>query len=144
VEREAERWQVLVGRGDGRQTLEGATEVIAEEPDQATQERRRIGRRIGPGGARPGLEPVLRPDVEPGYQAAGDGERIGACRWRLEDGDRVGGQVRPAGVATRPRALEQDQAGEVAERLGDVDRSRRGDALGQARGRSPARLASAG
>ena len=69
--------------------------------------------------------------VEAGDQSAGDRERVGAGRRRLEDGDGIGGEVGPAGVAPGPGALEQDEAGQVAERLGGIDRARAGDAVGE-------------
>ena len=65
-------------------------------------------------------------------EPAGDGERVRSGGRRLEDGDRIGGQVGPARVAARPGALEQDEAGQVAERLGGIDGARRGDPVRQA------------
>ena len=116
VEGEPERREVLVRRRDGRQPLEHAAQVVAEEADQPAEERRRIGR--DDEGA-----------VEAGDEAARDRERVRAGGRRLEDRDRIGCQVGPAGVASRPGALEQDEAGQVAKRLGGVDRARRGDAV---------------
>ena len=116
VEREPERREVLVRRRDGRQPLEHAAQVVAEEADQPAEEWRRIGRDDeGP--------------VEAGDKAARDGERVRAGRRGLEDRHRIGRQVGPAGVASRPGALEQDEAGQVAKRLGGVDRARSGDAV---------------
>ena len=117
VEREPEGRQVLVDRRDRRQPLEAGAEVVAEEADEATEERRDVGR-------------DERRPVEPGDQPAGDRERVRPGGRRLEDRDRVGGEVRPACVAAGPGALEQDQAGQVAERLGHVDGARGGDAVG--------------
>ena len=126
VQREPQRRQVLVGRGDGRQALEDGADVIAEEADQPAEERRRIGRDDD------------RP-VEASDQSAGDRERVGAGRRRLEDRDGIGGEVGPAGVAPRPGALEQDEARQVAERLGRIDRARAGDTRsGRRRSRSGA------
>ena len=118
VQGEPQRRQVLVGRGDRRQSLEDGPDVIAEEADQPAQERRRIGR------------DDHRP-VEAGDQSAGHRERVGAGRGCLEDGDGIGGEIGPAGVAPRPRALEQDEARQVAECLGRIDRARAGHTVGQ-------------
>ena len=89
VEREAEQRQLLVGGCDRRQPLEAAPEVVAEEAGQPAEERRRVGgrrRRRRRGGRR---------------ARRAHGERVGARRRRLEDRDRIGGEVRPAGVAAR-------------------------------------------
>ena len=103
VQREPQRRQVLVGRGDGRQPLEHGAQVVAEEADEPAEERRRVGR------------DDERCPVEAGDEAAGDGERVRSGGRRLQDRDRIRGQVGPAGVAARPGALEQDQARQVAE-----------------------------
>ena len=95
-----------------------AADVIAEEADQPAEERRRIGRDDD------------RP-VEASDQSAGHRERVGAGRGGLEDGDRIGGEVGPAGVAPRPGALEQDEARQVSKRLGRIDRARAGHTVGQ-------------
>ena len=118
MERKAERRQVLVDRRARGQALEDRAEVVAEEADQAAEEGRDVGR-------------DERRRVEPGDQAAGDGEGVGSGRRRLEDGHRIGREIGPACVAARPGALQQDEAGQVAERLGGVDRAHRGDAVGQ-------------
>ena len=118
VERQPQRRQALVVGRDRRQPLEDVPEVVAEEPDEAAEEARGIGRHD-------------RGRVEPGEQPARHGERVRAGGRRLQDGDRVGGEVRPAGVAAGPGALEDGQPGQVAEGLGGVDGARRGDAVGQ-------------
>ena len=98
-----------------RQPLEPSPEVVAEEADQAAEERRRV-RRPSTGGS---VEPRRGAGARPANGSA-------AGRRRLEDRDRVGGQVRPAGVAARPGALEQGQARQVAERSAtSIGRTRR-------------------
>ncbi len=118
MERKPEGRQVLVDRRARGQPLEDRAEVVAEEADQAAEEGRDIGRD----------EPRR---VQAGDQPAGDREGVGSGRRRLEDGHRIGGEIGPACVAARPGALEQDEAGQVSERLGGVDRARRGDPVGQ-------------
>ena len=70
--------------------------------------------------------------VEPADEPARDRERIRPGGGRLEHRDGVGGQVGPARVAAWPGALEQGQAGQVAERA-PRRRSARvaGEAVGQ-------------
>ena len=94
-------------------------EVVAEEPDESTEERRRVGRRD-------------RGRVQPGDEASGHRERVGPGGGRLQDRDGIGCQVRPARVAPRAGAFEQGQARQVAERLGGVDGARPGDPVRQA------------
>ena len=67
VQREPQRRQVLVGRRDGRQAFEHGAQVVAEEADQAAEERRGVGR-------------DERRPVEPGDEPACDGERVGSGR----------------------------------------------------------------
>ena len=119
VEREPERRQALVVRGDRRKPLQGVPEVVAQEPDEAAEERRGVGRDD-------------RGRVQAGDEPARDRERVRAGGRRLEDRDRVGGQVRPAGVAARAGTLEEGQPRQVAERLGGVDGPGGGDPIGQA------------
>ena len=109
VEREAKERQLLVGRGDRGQSLEAPPEVVAEEPGEAAEERRRPGR-------------LDRVAVSRAEQPARAGERVGPSGGRLDDGHGIGGEVGPARVPAWPGALEEDQSREVAEALGDVDR----------------------
>ena len=118
VERQPQRRQVLVGGHDGRQVFERRSHVIAEEADQPAQERRGVGRHDDRA-------------VEARNEPAGDGEGIRTRRGRLQDRDRVGGQVGPARVAPRSSALEQDQAREIPEGLGGIDRPARGESIGE-------------
>ena len=108
VVQRAERRQLLVVGRDGRQALEGVAEVVPEESRQ-------------PAGEWWGIRGERR-RIEPGDEAARDGERVRSGRRGLQDGDRVGREVGPAGVASG-RALEQADPGQVAERFDDIDRS---------------------
>ena len=109
-----------------RETEERQALVVRRRASAAARGRGR-GRRRGSRRARRGT--AAR---RPGDRAASassratrrrrDREGIGAGRRRLEDRHRIGGQVRPARVAAGPGALEQGEAGQVAERLGHVDR----------------------
>ena len=119
VEREPKRRQVLVGGRDGRQPLEDRAEVVAEEADEAAEEWRRIGRDDD------------RP-VEAATSRRATANGSGPAAGDLEDGDRIRREVGPARVAPGPRALEQDEARQVAERLRGIDRARAGDPVGQA------------
>ena len=89
-------------------------------------------------GSRPGRRGRAgrRPDddgpVEPADEPSRDRERVRPGGRALEDRDRIGGEVGPPRVATRPGALEQGEAGQVAERLGHVDGPRGGEAVGEA------------
>ena len=86
-----------------------APEVVAEEADQPAGERRRVGRSTS--------------DRPSSRARAGGRRRTGPARRPVTRGPRrISGQVRPAGVATGSGALEQGETGQVAERLGDVDR----------------------
>ena len=118
VERESQRRQVLVLRSERGEPLEHGAQVVAEEADEAAQERGRVRRDED--------RPIEARDEPPG-----DRERVGAGGGRFEDRDRVGGEVGPAGVAAGSGALEQDEPGQVAERLRGVDRARFGDPVGQ-------------
>ncbi len=118
VEREPERRQVLVGRRERGQALEDRADVVAQEADEPAEEWRRI------------RGDDDRP-IEAGHEAARDCERVRPGGRRLEDGDRVCRQVGPARVAARSCALEQDEARQVAEGLGGIDRARAGDAVRQ-------------
>jgi hypothetical protein len=118
MERQPERREILVGRRDRGQPLQDGAEVIAEEPDEAAEE----GGCIGRDDDRP---------IETRHETPGDRERVGPRCRRFEDRDRVSRQVSPARVAARPRALEEDEARQVAERLGDVDGARFGDPIGK-------------
>ena len=118
VEGQAEQREVLVRRRDRGQALERRTKVVSEEPDEPSEERRRTGR--DDDGA-----------VEPGDQPPGDRERVGACGGRFEDRDRVRDEIRPTGIPAGAGALEEGQAGEVAEGLGSIDGPGRGDPVRQ-------------
>ena len=118
VEGQSEGRQVLVGWGDRRQPLERGAEVVAEEADQAAEERRRVRRDDD------------RP-VEPRDKPARHRERIRTGRRRLQDRDGIRREVRPARIASRSGALEQDEAGQVAKRLGGIDRASTRDAVGE-------------
>lgn len=48
-------------------------------------------------------------------------EDIWAVGGPLQDRDRIGGEIRPARVPSRSRALEQGESGEIAEALGGID-----------------------
>ena len=61
--------------------------------------------------------------VEPRDEAARHGERVRSCRRGLQDGDRISREVGPPGIPSRPRAFEQADPGQVAERFDDIDRS---------------------
>ena len=84
--------------GDRRQPLQPPPEVVAEEAGEPAGERRRARRRRAASAARRRQQPARAR------------EHVGTCRRRLDDRDRIGGEVGPAGVPTRPRALEQRQA----------------------------------
>ena len=119
VQGEAQDRQVLVGRRDRRQAFEDGAEVVADEADQPAEKGRCICRNDDP-------------PVQPGDQAACHREWVRTGRGRLQHGHGIRGQVRPASVATGPRALEQTEPGQVPERLGDVDGSGGGDRVRQA------------
>ncbi len=125
MQRQPEDGQFLVDAGEFRQALEAPREVVSEVADEPATE----GGQVRAGGARP---------VEAGEDRPGRGERIAPVRRALQDRHRVRGQVRPAGVAARPGALEDREAGQVAEPLGDI-RGRsaveRGEALDDDTGR---------
>ena len=113
VQREPQRRQLLVVDRKRRQPLEGMAEVVPEEADEPAGERRGFGgewRR-----------------VEPGDEAARYGERVRSRGRRLQDGHRVGREVGPPRIASRARAFEQADPGQVAERFDDIDRSCGGD-----------------
>ncbi len=118
VEGEPKHRQVLVRGCDSRKPLEHRPEVVAEEPDEPSQEWRRIGRDHD------------RP-VESRDEPSSDREWIGTRRGRFEDRDRIGRQIRPARIAPGSGALEEDQPVEIAERLRGIDRSKPGDPIGQ-------------
>ena len=63
VQREPQRRQVLVGRGDGRQAFEHGAQVVAEEADETAEERR-------------GVRGHERSPVQAGDEPACDGERV--------------------------------------------------------------------
>ncbi len=116
VQRKAKGWQALIILRDRWETLELVAEVVAEEPDQATQERGRIGRyEAGP--------------VQTSDEPTCDGERVGPRCRSLQDRDRISRQERPARRATRSSALEQGEPGQVPEGLGDIDRAPHGDTV---------------
>ena len=119
VQRQPEERQTLVVGGDRRQPFERVAQVVAEEADEPAEEPRRVGRHHD--GA-----------VESRHQPARHGERVGPGGRPLEDRDRVGGEVGPAGVAARAGALEEGEPGQVAERLGHVDRPGRREAVREA------------
>ena len=116
VEGESQQREVLVGRRDRGQALERRAQVVAEEPDEPSEERRRTGRDDDRA-------------VEPGDQPPRDGEWVGAGGGRFEDGNRVGDEIRPAGIPAGSGALEEGQAWEVAEGLGSIDGPGRRDAV---------------
>ena len=118
VQREAEWRQVLVGSGDRWEPFQRSPEVVAEEPHESAEESRRVG---GDDHRR----------VQPADQAPRDRERVRSRGRRFQDGDRVGREVGPTRVPARPCALEQGQAGQVPERLGDIDRPCGRDAVRQ-------------
>ena len=93
VQGEPERRQLLVVDRDGRQALEGVAEVVPEESRQ-------------PAGERWGIRGERR-RVEPGDEAARDGERVRSRRRCLQDGHRVGREVGPAGIASWARSSRQ-------------------------------------
>ena len=117
VQGEAQERQPLVVGRDRRQPLEGVPEVVAEEADQPAEEARRVGRDDD------------RP-VEPGDEPARDRERVrpGGRAPRGRRPDRRSGSVQRA---LRPgRALSsRARPGQVAERLGHVDRASGGEAV---------------
>jgi len=43
MEREPERWEILVGRRDGGQALQDGTQVVPKEADESAKERRCAG-----------------------------------------------------------------------------------------------------
>ncbi len=98
VEREPERRQVLVRR---RRSPAGAR---TRRPGRTRGTRRA---RRGTAAHRP-ARPASRPADSPARARPRTGP---ARRRRLQDRDRVGGQVAPARVAPGPRALEQRQPG---------------------------------
>jgi hypothetical protein len=113
VKREAQHRQLLIGNGQGGQPLKPPPEVVAEEPRQPAEERRSrgVGDRIG---------------CQSCEQAARVREDVGTFCGRLEHRDRVGRQVGPASISAGPGALEQHEAREITEALGDVHRRKPG------------------
>ena len=53
-------------------------------------------------------------------------EQVGTLRGSVDHGHGIGGEVRPAGIPSRPGALEQREAGQVSQPLGRIHR---GDAV---------------
>lgn len=118
VERQPEQRQILVGPGDGGQTFQAGAKVVAKEPNEPAKERRRIC-----GDERRAIKAL---DEPPRY-----GERVRARGRRFEDGGWIGGEVGPSSVAARSCALEEREAGQVAERFRDVDRASSRNAVRQ-------------
>ena len=119
VEREAKRRQALVVLRDRGQTLQDVPQVVSDEPHEAAQEPWGVGR-----------DDMRR--IQPPDEPAGHGEGVRPGGGRLEHRHGIGGQVGPARVPAGPRAFQQGQARQVAERLGDVDGSSTRDPLRQA------------
>ena len=106
VQREAERRQVLVRGRDRRQPLEDRAEVVPEEPDEAAEERRRVGRhdRACDRGAPPaGGRRRTGPGRPPATRGRRPGRRSGRSTARSGRAGRFRGAPDPAGHGTPRR-----------------------------------------
>ena len=121
--------RAVAGRRRG-QALQPAPQVVAEIADQATGERGKVA--IGSGVDHPEQHAGVRRGADDGGRAAslhapqgrpGGLEHVAGIAGVADDGDRVCPDIGPARRAPRPRALEQDQPREVAERQGHLARS---------------------